>query len=796
VNLRILFALLLTLVAAACGNLLGLEDRKLDGDYPPGGYEGCRNGNCSECSLEYHRCRCEGRSVDVCFRDFVTGSGNTGFARCKWGDGASCADCPTMYTSCVCKNHGETNQCPDPETDPEGVCREHFGNSDSCASCLCGACGNELSGCLEDAGCTALLDCIRENPCTLAMGAEDSCYDGACADDFEQYGQQGGRALSLLLTAGACINGPGQGCPCNDPNNCCSTENPCGFSGNGRCDCPGMPWDLEDCGDCCFSDNPCGLSNNSICECPNQLWDENDCQSGGDVECGSSICYGSALPFTSGTVAACCPPQDPNQCGLQLGTALPGWPGDACSLMNAPGVHSDECPTSEPYRLPGQPDTVTFPGCCTSGGECGVMLDTGGFVNLGCQVNFPTADPKPSSCDPEGVVCDFDCVNCPSCASQCRCLAERYSFSPTGFQAECEGACAGCATDEDMCGGCSDSFGDCLCDGGDAICCRDSQTTEVCSPYDNSSCSGQVQTACQDCATTCDSCVCNGCQFEWSQCLEDAGCGEIWECIQETQCDLCYAPGACQDVIDQNGGPEGDPMSMVSNLLYCAQQTFSGCAADCPDACVPPSCTCGDCMSQCLCQSGGATEQCELKCNGACSPEAGCKCGNSMIAACICNGQTKAECEQIYGLACDHYSCLDQCLCGGSSLDICATEQCLNAEVTCGFSTCYGREFPDNKGFSWLAPPCCPPPPPGGMTGIDVCGLEVDTWGNGFRGCWPTVRPGGENTGCPSKDAMVGPFSYELPGCCSMGVCGYLDYQFATFGCIDSMMFGDPGGGC
>ena len=87
--------------------------------------------------------------------------------------------------------------------------------------------GNELSGSLEDAGCTALLDCIRENPCTLAMGAEDSCYDGTCADDFEQYGQQGGRALSLLLTAGACINGPGQGCPCNDPNNCCSTENPC-----------------------------------------------------------------------------------------------------------------------------------------------------------------------------------------------------------------------------------------------------------------------------------------------------------------------------------------------------------------------------------------------------------------------------------------------------------------------------------------------------------------------------------------------------------------------------------------
>jgi hypothetical protein len=166
-----------------------------------------------------------------------------------------------------------------------------------------------------------------------------------------------------------------------------------------------------------------------------------------------------------------------------------------------------------------------------------------------------------------------------------------------------------------------------------------------------------------------------------------------------------------------------------------------------------------------------------------------------MIAGCICNGQSKTECEMMFGSACDQGSCLDQCLCGGSSLDICTTGQCKNSDITCGTAICYGREFPDNKGFGWLAPPCCPPPPPNGMGPMDVCGLEVDTWGDGLHGCWPSPRPGGENTGCPSKDP-VGPFSSELPGCCTMGVCGYLDQQFQSFGCMDPMMFGDVGDGC
>lgn len=796
--LRSLFAVVLALLVAACGGLLGLEDRRLDGDYPSGGYEGCRQGSCGECSLDYHQCRCQGRTTDVCYRDTAASQNGTGFAGCDWGPQGNCKQCPTEFTLCMCQNQGQAGRCGNPEEDPVQKCREFFGAGDLCAQCVCGNCGNEIAGCLEDAGCAALLECVNMEMCDFEAGSAESCFDGGpCAGVLDEYGGPSGRAMTLLGNVRDCIEGPASSCECGvDPGNCCLTENPCGLGNNQRCDCPSMPWDSVDCdGGCCTPSNTCRQDNNRICECPDQPWDQSDCQGGDGVRCGNAICYSTNVPFSATMVKACCPPSDPDACGLEIGSALTTWPGDACAQTNSPGLESDECPPGEPLRLPGQPVGPELSGCCTEAGECGVMVNTGGFVPLGCRTDYPALGPKPPGCDPSGIVCDIDCNDCPNCQSQCRCKVERYGFRLADFGRECMDACAGCGPGEEMCSGCSDEFGECLCGStsSDPNCCRNQVSQPVCTPFDSGGCGGGgAAPRCDDCANACESCVCDKCPNEWAQCQADAGCMAIWQCLNETNCELCYTASACQDVIDDNGGPDGLPLSKASQLLNCSRLPFAMCGMDCPDACLPPDCQCGDCMSRCLCQTGGATEQCELQCNGGCSPEVGCMCGTATIAGCMCNGGTKAECESQFGTACEqqttNYTCLDNCLCNGTSLDICAAEQCRNAEIRCGNAICYGRDFPAG-GFSWLAPACCP------FSGADVCGLDLSAIGDELSGCVETMRPGGENTSCPSRPATL-PWTNPLPGCCSNGVCGYLDEQYATFQCMDASVFGDIGDGC
>jgi hypothetical protein len=798
--LRGLLAAALALLVAACGSLLGLEDRQLDGDYPAGGYEGCRDRQCSDCSLDYHQCRCDGGTTDLCYRNRAANDDGTGFAGCDWSAEGTCKQCPTEFTLCMCQNKGQAVRCGNPEDDPVQRCREFFGAADLCAQCVCSQCGNEIAGCLEDAGCSALLECMIAEECTFKPGASDSCFGGGpCTDAQEEYGGPSGRAMTLLRNTHSCIDGPASTCECGmDPNDCCTGDNPCNLATNARCDCPSELWDSLDCsGNCCTPTNSCGVDNNQICECPDQPWDQNDCQNGNGTRCGSTLCYSTNVPFASAQVGACCPASNPDGCGLELGVALSTWPGDACAETNAPGLESDECPPGEPLRIPGQPVSPDLGGCCTPTGECGVMVNTGGFVPLGCHVNYPTLGSKPASCDPDGVVCDVDCNNCPSCESQCRCKIERYGFRYADFGKECSDACADCAAGETMCSGCSDDFGDCMCGStsSDPNCCRQQVSQPVCSPFDAGSCGGGVSTSrCEECSTGCDSCVCDKCPNEWAQCQGDAGCMAIWACMQETDCRLCYTSSSCQDVIDDHGGPNGMALAKAGQVLNCSRLSFAMCGAapaNCPDACLPPDCQCGDCMSRCLCQTDGATEQCELQCKGGCSPEAGCLCGGAVIADCVCNGGTKAECEGMLGTACEQqYTCLDNCLCNGTSLDICSAEQCRNAEMRCGSATCYGREFYDSRGFNWLAPGCCP------TSGADTCGYDLGALGSGLDGCVEVLRLGGENTQCPSHPPVIPWSGSDLPGCCSSGMCGYLDEQFAALGCMNASVFGDTGDGC
>ncbi|MFO8072062.1 MAG: hypothetical protein R6V85_09330 [Polyangia bacterium] len=87
---------------------------------------------------------------------------------------------------------------------------------------------------------------------------------------------------------------------------CCSLDDPCGWAGDGQCDCQGTcPWDADDCaggpdggdtdtgsdpdggpaycegyqGDdpCCIPDDPCGWADDGYCDCEGCDWDAADC---------------------------------------------------------------------------------------------------------------------------------------------------------------------------------------------------------------------------------------------------------------------------------------------------------------------------------------------------------------------------------------------------------------------------------------------------------------------------------------------------------------------------------------
>jgi len=97
------------------------------------------------------------------------------------------------------------------------------------------------------------------------------------------------------LTEGGCQNLlDGEASECLDQGGdggCCEPDDPCGFSDDGICDCPGQFWDFGDCEggegeaeaeaeaepDCCDPDDPCGLADDGWCDCPDADWEANDC---------------------------------------------------------------------------------------------------------------------------------------------------------------------------------------------------------------------------------------------------------------------------------------------------------------------------------------------------------------------------------------------------------------------------------------------------------------------------------------------------------------------------------------
>lgn len=69
----------------------------------------------------------------------------------------------------------------------------------------------------------------------------------------------------------------------------------------------------------------------------------------------------------------------------------------------------------------------------------------------------------------------------------------------------------------------------------------------------------------------CQSCLRNACTGQLVQCLSDFGCISIFSCMQQTGCNgfQCYTPDTCKKVIDQYGGPNGNSMNELLQVVVC-----------------------------------------------------------------------------------------------------------------------------------------------------------------------------------------------------------------------------------
>ncbi|MFL7811571.1 MAG: hypothetical protein AB8I80_23240, partial [Anaerolineae bacterium] len=228
-------------LALGCQGVLGIEsDRKLDQAYPPGGYEGCTEApDCDGCTLESHRCVCEG------------------------GDPVSCKL----------------------ETDPEQVCATV---SEPCLRCVCGSCESEYRTCSEDRGCFAILDCIGKSECDPDPSSADTCYRPEyCQETIDENGGLAGKSFERLKKVTACAEDAE--CPCGGDE--CSASNGCSGCADcwATCRCEGN--DDATCQDrCtppeCSPDNDC----NNCADCMAQCQCEGDSYETCEASCGSQSC--------------------------------------------------------------------------------------------------------------------------------------------------------------------------------------------------------------------------------------------------------------------------------------------------------------------------------------------------------------------------------------------------------------------------------------------------------------------------------------------------------------------------
>jgi hypothetical protein len=91
--------------------------------------------------------------------------------------------------------------------------------------------------------------------------------------------------------------------------------------------------------------------------------------------------------------------------------------------------------------------------------------------------------------------------------------------------------------------------------------------------------SGGATSCLSQASSECAVCTCDACLTDWELCMADPGCDAILACADAAGCTGvdCYL-GPCNQVIDQNGGPFGDPANLAQNVGQCRED--SGCPCD------------------------------------------------------------------------------------------------------------------------------------------------------------------------------------------------------------------------
>ena len=189
--------------------------------------------------------------------------------------------------------------------------------------------------------------------------------------------------------------------------------------------------------------------------------------------------------------------------------------------------------------------------------------------------------------------------------------------------------------------------------------CRPGGTCNECLDVHRAECEARAFCADPSELGECASCVCENCAESVTDCRLDAGCDAIWQCLQQSRCDLSEGVvGSCRQVcgavIEANGGVTGSSFRDAASIRTCAiTQSCLSCLP--PDRDLPPAtCTpldgcvgCGDCFQQCLC-SGDTFSVCQTACGeeappDGCSADDFCAGCTSCFQVCACQGGTFAN---------------------------------------------------------------------------------------------------------------------------------------------------------
>ena len=428
---------LLVSCLVACAGILGIEERSQDtaANYPVDGYEGCREGDCTRC-LAVHRQACEAR--------------------------ATCGD---------------------------------VSGKSECAACVCQNCLDPLATCQQDAGCTAIWDCLRDSRCDLSERASANCTQ-SCGAVIQANGGVNGSSfraaaeIRTCATTSACLS-------CLAPqvtqsSLACTQQNGC-----------------QDCPDCF---NQCLCSGEKFGDCKELCKEQ-----------------GAAPP------AAC---SDADQCA-GCTTCL-----HTCSCNG--GTYS-ECIASCSDTPPVDNTPPELPAGCSAADGCAGCKDcvsqcecSGGGDETKCTKDC--APPSSGSVcieDPRGV--SSSCDACESCVAQHTCQGDPIEAAWRACDVhDCSdlpssyGCIGGCNASDQQCfegtyGSCSEQSGDC------ESCACQTCPGELGTCKDTAGCEGMFQcmrsTGCQgrDCLERCRDSGAAPESFAYAEalwaCYQGSGCG-------------------------------------------------------------------------------------------------------------------------------------------------------------------------------------------------------------------------------------------------------------------------------